>query len=129
MNKILKNFSMTRKAKSRIDEIKNDNENIFIRIMIVEGGCAGLQYHILMDDYVGETDFILKRKNKKKDTIYVVIDKKSLKYLHNSKIDFIDELSFSGFKINNPNTKSVCKCGNSFNCSGIQVKKKNNCKN
>ncbi len=128
--KILTNFSMTNKAKSRIDEIKSENENIFIRVMITDGGCGGKQYHILMDDYIGETDFVLIKKNKKKkDSIYIVIDKSSIKYLKNSKIDFVNNLTFSGFKIKNPNAKSICNCGNSFSCSRKKIAKNNNCKN
>ena len=120
---------MTRKAKARIDEIKLDNKDIFIRVMIVNGGCAGSQYYILMDDYIGDADFVLTRKKNGEDLVYIVIDEVSLENLHNSTIDFSDEIEFSGFKINNPNVKSVCDCGNSFNCNGGVVFKKKNCNN
>ena len=63
-SRYLKDISLTKRAKLRIDEIKAENTNIFIRIMITEGGCAGKQYYILMDDYIGETDYLLKRKFK-----------------------------------------------------------------
>jgi iron-sulfur cluster assembly accessory protein len=127
--KILTDIKMTRKAKARIDEIKLDNKDIFIRIMIVNGGCAGSQYYILMDDYIGDADFVLTRKKNGKDLVYIVIDEVSLENLHNSTIDFSDEIEFSGFKINNPNVKSVCDCGNSFNCNGGVVFKRKSCNN
>ena len=127
--KKLTNFKITQKCKKRINEIKKDNENVFIRVMITTGGCAGNQYHILMDDYIGETDYVLIKKYNKKDTIYVVIDEVSLQLLKNSTMDFENSLEFSGFKIDNPNAKAVCNCGNSFNCSGGFVEKKEDCKN
>ena len=118
--KILNSFFLSRKAKSRIDEIKSDNKDIFIRVMIVKGGCAGYQYYILMDDYVGENDLILMKKNihYNEELIYVVTDKESFKFIKNGKLDFNDSFEFSGFTIKNPNAKRTCNCGNSFNCIG-----------
>lgn len=128
-NKLLSDFKITSKAKRRIEEIKVDNKDVFIRIMVTEGGCAGHQYHILMDDYIGETDFVLKQKNKKEEElVYVVIDKSSLEYLRGGELDFLDDLNFSGFKIKNPNAKTTCNCGNSFNCNSIILKNKKKCK-
>ena len=92
--------------------------------MIVSGGCAGMQYHILMDDYIGEMDKIVllrKKKNVAPKDVFVVIDETSLKYLNGGKIDFQDSLEFSGFTIDNPNVKAVCNCGNSFSCTDCGV--------
>ena len=127
--KILKDIKITRNAKKRIDEIKAENENVFIRIMITRGGCAGYQYYILMDDYIGETDFVLIRKKNRKELIYIVIDEVSLEHLHNSIIDFNDTLEFSGFMIKNPNAKLICNCGNSFNCNEGAICDQKNCIN
>lgn len=124
--KTLKNiFSMTENAIKRIDELKQNDENVFIRVMVVSGGCAGKQYYILMDDYIGEMDYIL-TKNRKK---YVVIDEESLQYVKNSTIDFKNTLEFSGFSIDNPNIQATCNCGNSFSCSDCFVEKKDSCGN
>ena len=129
--KNLTDIKLTKNAIKRIDELKEENKDIFIRIMITNGGCAGKQYYILMDDYIGDTDFVLKLQNKKynEKLVYIVIDSSSLEILHNSTIDFEDALEFSGFKIDNPNIKSMCQCGNSFNCSEDCIIKKEDCKN
>ena len=127
--KLLKDIKLTKNAKSRIEELKEENNDIFIRIMITSGGCGGKQYYILMDDYIGENDYVLRKKFKNKLSIFIVIDESSLKYLHNSTIDFENKLEFSGFKIKNPNAKATCNCGNSFNCSGGFIAKDENCKN
>ena len=127
--KRLTDFKITSNAKTRIDEIKEENNDIFIRVMITSGGCAGHQYYILMDDYIGDSDYVLRKKFKNKIKVYVVIDEQSLEFLHNSKMDFEDSLEFSGFKIINPNVTATCNCGNSFSCSGGFVIKKEDCKN
>lgn len=122
--KIITTFKLAKEASARIKELKTDNPEIFIRVMIVSGGCAGMQYHILMDDYIGEMDKIIllrKKKNITQKDVYVVIDETSLQYLNGGKIDFQDGLEFSGFTIDNPNVKGVCNCGNSFSCTDCGV--------
>ena len=123
-DKLITSFKLTKGASARVKELKLDSPEIFIRIMIVSGGCAGMQYHILMDDYIGEMDKVIilrKKKNIIQKDVYVVIDETSLKYLNGGKIDFQDSLEFSGFKIDNPNVKGVCNCGNSFSCTDCGV--------
>ena len=123
-DKVITVFKLTKEASVRIKELKTDNPEIFIRIMIVSGGCAGMQYHILMDDYIGEMDKVIllrKKKNITQKDVYVVIDETSLQYLNGGKIDFQDSLEFSGFTVYNPNVKGVCNCGNSFSCTNCGV--------
>ena len=118
-------IKLSKEAQERIDELKTDNPDVFIRIMIIPGGCAGNKYHILMDDYIGETDKVLQIKGK----IYVVIDEVSLEMLTGSTLDFSDQLEFSGFTIQNPNITATCSCGNSFSCTENCVLKKPDCEN
>ena len=116
-----KDITLTKQAINRINELKCENSEIFIRVMITTGGCAGKQYCILMDDYIGETDFCLRKRFKNKLSVYVVIDENSLKYIKGSKMDFADGLEFSGFTLKNPNIKAMCNCGNSFSCNECEL--------
>ena len=125
----LTDIKLTENAIKRIDELKQDCKDVFIRILITCGGCAGSQYHILMDDYIGETDHVLELEKDGEKLVYLVIDDVSLEVLHNSTIDFSDGLEFSGFKVDNPNVKATCNCGNSFSCSGGFIPKSKDCKN
>ena len=43
-----------------------------------------------------------------------LVDRKSLKLLDGSEIDFDDGLTGKGFEIRNPNAQSTCGCGKSF---------------
>jgi iron-sulfur cluster assembly protein len=42
------------------------------------------------------------------------VDEKSALYLAGSRLDFVDTLQESGFKIENPNASNACGCGQSF---------------
>ena len=46
--------------------------------------------------------------------IQVLIDPTSLNFLNGSKLDFVEDMLGSYFKITNPNATSTCGCGTSF---------------
>ena len=46
--------------------------------------------------------------------VRVFVDEKSALYLSGSVLDYVDTLQESGFKIQNPNAKASCGCGQSF---------------
>ena len=116
-----KDITLTKQAINRINELKCENSEVFIRVIITTGGCAGKQYCILMDDYIGDTDFCLRKRFNNKLSVYVVIDENSLKYIKGSKMDFADGLEFSGFTLKNPNITAMCNCGNSFSCNECEL--------
>ena len=96
--------------KRHLDKDGLSSDTHALRINIVGGGCSGLSYRIqLTDDINSEKDFAVK-----KDDITVVLDQKSALYLMGSNLDYIDTLMETGFKINNPNAKNTCGCGESF---------------
>ncbi|MEL7287870.1 MAG: iron-sulfur cluster assembly accessory protein, partial [Pseudomonadota bacterium] len=47
--------------------------------------------------------------------VKIIIDKKSLVYLDGTELDYVKEGLNEGFEFNNPNAKSECGCGESFN--------------
>ncbi len=48
------------------------------------------------------------------DCFIVVVDIESMKYLAGTEIDYVTEGLNNLFKFNNPNAKSLCGCGESF---------------
>ncbi len=80
-----------------------------LRMKVVGGGCSGLQYQLAFDDQRRENDTEIEING-----VRVVVDEKSALYLVGTSLDFVDSLMESGFKINNPNAKSTCGCGQSF---------------
>ena len=49
-----------------------------------------------------------------RDGAVVVIDGMSLLYMMGCEVDFVEDLTGSYFRVNNPNASSSCGCGNSF---------------
>lgn len=80
-----------------------------LRLKVVGGGCSGLQYQLGFDDQVTDRDLLNETYG-----VRIIVDEKSALYLTGSTLDFVDTLQESGFKIQNPNAKSSCGCGQSF---------------
>src|SRR5579875_3731883 len=49
------------------------------------------------------------------DDLKVFIDATSLMYLNGCTVDYVETLEAAGFKFDNPQVKSTCGCGSSFN--------------
>ena len=73
-------------------------------------GCSGLAYVLEFVDEQASEDLVFESFGVK-----VFIDPKSLSYLDGTELDFTREGLNEGFKFNNPNVRSECGCGESFN--------------
>ncbi len=79
-----------------------------LRIFIERGGCAGMSYGMSLDDEK-QGDFAAER-----DGVKVIVDPESLQFLQGSSVDYCDDLTGTGFRIQNPNASRSCGCGTSF---------------
>ncbi len=104
-------FNLTERAARRIGEILADEArpDLKLRITVNGGGCSGFQYGFALDDRDEDGDIAVEREGAK-----VVIDGMSLLYLMGCEVDFVEDLTGSYFRVNNPNASSSCGCGNSF---------------
>src|SRR5690606_6209270 len=76
-------------------------ENIGIRVGVKGGGCSGLSYHFEMASAVREgRDLVMQL-----DGFTLLVDKRSIKYLQGSTLDWNDGLVEYGFRWKNPNSK------------------------
>ena len=80
-----------------------------LRMGIVGGGCSGFQYNLAFESNAGEMDQVIETAGVK-----VFVDAKSCLYLNGVTLDYADGLMGAGFKIENPNAKTTCGCGESF---------------
>lgn len=96
-----------KKAKELLDKREKDES---LRIEVTPGGCAGNEYRFSFTAEKKDGDEVVEVEGVK-----FLVDKKSMELLKGSKIDYVDSLSGAGFKISNPNAKSTCGCGQSFN--------------
>ena len=104
-------FVVTERAAKRIGEIlaTEGDTRQKLRISVSGGGCSGFQYGFGLDASDQEGDIAVER-----DGVTVVIDGMSLLYMMGCEVDFIEDLTGSYFRVNNPNAASSCGCGNSF---------------
>lgn len=80
-----------------------------LRVAVVGGGCSGFQYHMAFENSENGTDNAYEFGGLK-----VFVDQMSEMYLEGVTIDYVESLEGAGFKFNNPNVKSTCGCGSSF---------------
>lgn len=104
--------SLTETAAAKIRDLMAEepaDEVSVLRIAIQGGGCSGFEYALGFDTGAEEGDHAVEMHG-----VTVVVDPFSAPYLRGARIDFVDGLQESGFKIENPNAAAACGCGHSF---------------
>ena len=79
-----------------------------LRIFIDKGGCSGLQYGMSFDEPKAGDEVV------ERDGVRVLVDTESLGFLRGATVDYCDDLTGTGFRIQNPNARRTCGCGTSF---------------
>jgi len=104
-------LTLTEQAQGKVKEILDAQPEPFagLRVQVVGGGCSGFQYHMGFEKQENSGDEVLEMGGFK-----VFVDRGSSMYLDGTEIDWVEALTGSGFKFNNPNVKSTCGCGESF---------------
>lgn len=97
-----------------VDKVKTllageDKGGYGLRVAVQGGGCSGFQYGLTWEKDERPNDSILEFSGLK-----VFVDPMSAMYLDDVRIDYVDSLSGSGFKIDNPRATGTCGCGSSF---------------
>jgi iron-sulfur cluster assembly protein len=94
------------KAMAAEQNIPAEERNL--RLALKVGGCSGFSYELGFDAR-HPTDIVTVV-----DGVTVLVDPKDLPNLGGLLVDFVDTVQEQGFKITNPNAKSTCGCGQSF---------------
>lgn len=99
------------KASDQINEMLSslNQDNMFLRVGVVDGGCSGLSYDLRFDDRQTEDDIILSMRG-----FQLLVEYKSVEFLEGLKIDYQMQGMTGGFTMDNPNVKASCGCGASF---------------
>ena len=87
---------------------KPENQGKALRIFVIGGGCAGLNYAMAIG-YEKPDDQVMQS-----DGYKIVVDPKSMGFLKGMQVDYYESIQSSGFKFNNPNAIASCGCGLSF---------------
>ena len=104
-------ISLTPNAVAKVKEIMAQQNPVpaGLRIGVVGGGCSGFSYSMQFENGAGMMD-----KTFDMDGLKVYVDATSVMYLNGCRVDYVESLEGAGFKFDNPNVKSTCGCGSSF---------------
>ncbi len=102
---------LTASAIAKVKEIMANQNPVpaGLRLSVVGGGCSGFQYSMAFENGAGMMDKVYEM-----DGLKVFVDATSLMYLNGARVDYVETLEGAGFKFENPNVKSTCGCGSSF---------------
>ena len=104
-------ITLTETAANRVRSfLDNRGKGIGLRLGVKTTGCSGMAYVLEFVDELNEEDEVFEDHGVK-----VIIDAKSLVYLDGTQLDYKKEGLNEGFEFDNPNWKSECGCGESFN--------------
>lgn len=105
-------LTITDSASARIAELlleERQSDKTKIRVFVQGGGCSGFEYGFTFDDEQNEDDWEIPAGSSS-----VLVDSMSAQYLQGAEIDYVEDITGTRFKINNPNAQSTCGCGSSF---------------
>lgn len=111
---------ITTSCRDRLRELSAQRgKSVTLRVTVDGGGCSGFQYAFQLQDWdalpeiknlESDGDILIKQ-----DDVAVIVDTLSLAYIAGSKVDYVQEMISSSFRItDNPNSESSCGCGVSF---------------
>jgi iron-sulfur cluster assembly accessory protein len=102
---------LTETALERVKQLlEQDGRNGYaLRLRVVGGGCSGLQYQLMFDDTIDELD-----QQADSNGVRLLVDPKSAVYVVGATIDYIDDVSGRGFRVDNPSVVNSCGCGHSY---------------
>jgi len=104
-------LQLTDRAIEKVKELlaSEKKDGYGLRVVVQGGGCAGFQYGLTWENEQKENDTVVEF-----DGLKVYVDAMSCLYMDGVKIDYVDTLQGSGFKIDNPKATGTCGCGSSF---------------
>ncbi len=101
-------FVVEDSAKKRISQLlQKEKPGSFFRVEVIGGGCSGFQYKYGFDQSISKDDDIILDGS-------VVIDGSSAIFLAHCRLQYIENLGSTYFRVDNPNAKAKCGCGSSF---------------
>ena len=106
-------ITITETAATKITDLMLEDErpDAGLRVFVQGGGCSGFQYGLQIEDGSGdpETDKVFEAHG-----VRLYVDPISIRYLSGAQIDYVNKIDGGGFTVKNPNAKSTCGCGSSF---------------
>lgn len=105
-------LNMSPTAVAKVKEIMSQQNPVpaGLRVGVVGGGCSGFSYTMAFESGAGMMDKVFEV-----DDLKIFVDATSMMYLQGANIDYVETVEGAGFRFENPNVRSTCGCGSSFN--------------
>jgi iron-sulfur cluster insertion protein len=101
---------LTDAAAARVAAIaQRQHRPAILRLSVEGGGCSGFQYRFGLADGIETDDRVAETAGVK-----LVVDSISLDLVRGARVDFVESLGGTAFRVDNPNAASGCGCGSSF---------------
>jgi iron-sulfur cluster assembly accessory protein len=104
-------ISLTSKASVELGHLlaaRSSSASAGLRLAVSRGGCAGWQYEMRVAE-PEPGDIVIEQAG-----VRVIVAADSISKLRGCELDYSDDLTDAGFKVNNPNAARSCGCGTSF---------------
>lgn len=104
-------IQLTPKAAKAIKRFINFSETPMsgVRLFVSGGGCSGMQYGVRLENEQSIDDITIELEG-----VRIFVDPDSKPLIDGLTIDFLETMTESGFKFDNPNATAACGCGKSF---------------
>ena len=103
-------IALTENAAKQIRKsLQKRGKGLGLRVGVKKVGCSGFAYTFDYADEVGADDALFEAHDAK-----LVVEEEAMQYLDGSTLDFVREGLKESFRVDNPNVKAQCGCGESF---------------
>ena len=99
------------KWRDLMGSLDRDADTTQLRLSIKGGGWSGFMIEL---DFCDAKDITAMDMVTEFEDVKIVVDPKSLLFLHDATLDYHDGLRGAGFTIEIPSAKNSCGCGDSF---------------
>ena len=96
-------------AKHILSQIEKSGNGVGLRLGVKKSGCSGFAYTMDIASEIRDTDNVFESFGAK-----VLVDKENLPFLNGTELEYSKQGLGYVFKLNNPNVKNQCGCGESF---------------
>lgn len=101
-------MTLTDAAAARVKDIIAKGEKPYLRVGVVNGGCAGMEYTLAYADAPAQFDELVEDKD-----VNILVAADAVLFLLGSEIDYETTRLASKFVFRNPNQTDACGCGES----------------
>ena len=104
-------IKVTEKASARLRSLleQHGRRTGALRLAVIGGGCSGLTYAMRLETQALDRDKVIEENGAR-----LFVDPKSFLYLHETTLDYQEDLMRRGFVFQNPQATRSCGCGSSF---------------